>query len=86
MLKVSFLKLKRLTNGISQREFAEMLGVTQAAVSQWEMGNTFPKTEYLPIIAKILGCTTDELVNGLLDEKAAAAGSTIEPLQESCTG
>lgn len=47
--------------GLSQEELAKKLGVTQGAVSQWETVGGSPFAEKLPELAKILGCTIDEL-------------------------
>ena len=47
---------------ITQTELAKMLGVTQGAVSQWEKGMTRPDIKFLPKLAEILDCTTDELL------------------------
>ena len=46
---------------LSQIDVAESLGVTQGAVSQWENGESNPSSDKLPELAKILGCTIDEL-------------------------
>lgn len=46
---------------LSQIDVAESLGVTQGAVSQWEKGESNPSADKLPELAKILGCTIDEL-------------------------
>lgn len=56
---------KRL--GITQKELAIRLNVSQGAISQWEIGTTNPSIELLPRLAEILGCTVDEL---LVKEKA----------------
>lgn len=58
---MSFLKARE-KSGLSQAEVAEKLGVTGAAVCQWEKGKTYPKLPMLRKIAKIYGCTVDELV------------------------
>jgi transcriptional regulator with XRE-family HTH domain len=54
---------------MTQVELAEALGVTQSNISQWENGMAFPSAGKLPMIAKILGCTIDELY-GKSDETA----------------
>lgn len=51
----------RKKQGLSQVQLAEILNVTQGAVSQWEMGLSNPKSEILPELAKALNCTIDEL-------------------------
>lgn len=58
---MSFLKARE-NAGLSQAEVAEKLGVTGAAVCQWEKGKTSPKLPMLRKIAKLYGCTVDELV------------------------
>ena len=57
----------RKKSGYTQAEVAEILGVTAASVSQWENGETKPRSSKLPEIAKLLGCTIDELMEP--DEK-----------------
>ena len=47
--------------GITQVELAERVGVTKAAVSKWELGQSLPDVEMLPRLASQLGITLDEL-------------------------
>ncbi len=47
--------------GLTQTETAEALGVAQGNISMWETGRTYPSAEKLPAIAKLFGCTIDEL-------------------------
>lgn len=58
---MSFLSA-RAKAGMSQAVVAEELGIAPAAVSQWETGKTSPRTTMLLKIAKLYGCTTDELL------------------------
>lgn len=46
---------------LTQQELAQRMGVSQANVSQWETGAAFPTADKLPELAKVLGCTIDEL-------------------------
>lgn len=55
-------KTMRKRAGMTQMQVANALGVTNAAVSQWETGKTMPKGESLLKLAKIFGCTVDELL------------------------
>lgn len=52
----------RKKRGISAFEAAEKLGVTDAAIYQWECGISLPTAKRLPEIAKLYGCTIDELL------------------------
>ncbi len=69
-----FLFALRKEKGMTQAELAEMLGVTNKAVSKWETGEAMPETGLLLPIARIFGVTVDELLEGKrADEKGATA-------------
>lgn len=55
------LKAMRLKAELTQTELAVKLGVKQTTVAMWEIGASYPRAELLPIIAKALNCTIDEL-------------------------
>lgn len=52
----------RRNAGLSQVEVAKKLGITDAAVSMWENGKTYPRTAFLSKLAQIYGCTVDEML------------------------
>lgn len=52
---------KRRAIDITQGELAAHLGVTKAAVSKWELGQSMPDVALLPRIAAYFGLTLDEL-------------------------
>jgi len=59
----------RQHNGIAhQSELAKLLRTTQQTVSRWEAGLSRPRDKQIPLLAKVLGATSDELL--------AAAGYT----------
>ena len=53
---------ERKKAGLTQQQVADELGISDSAVNQWEKGKTFPKTEFLPRLAKLFGCTVDDLL------------------------
>jgi SOS-response transcriptional repressor LexA len=54
----------RLRLGMTEREFAAAVGVTRAAVQQWERpGGTAPKRSNQPAVARLLGISVGELVS-----------------------
>jgi transcriptional regulator with XRE-family HTH domain len=59
--------------GLSQVELAELLGVRQSSVSQWERGSTKPSTMHLLALAAKLGCSLAELAGA----EATAAGPAV---------
>ena len=52
----------RIRAGLSVAKVMEALSVSDAAVYQWETGVTTPNGKRLPEIAKLYGCTVDELL------------------------
>ncbi len=46
---------------MTQAELAEKLGIRQSAIAMWENGTRFPRADKLPQLARLLGCTIDEL-------------------------
>lgn len=59
------LKYYREQKGFSQTDIAERIGISQQAVAKWESGEAMPRADKLPILAKLLNCTTDELLEEL---------------------
>ena len=55
------IKLLRQRISMSQAELARKLNVTQGNVSMWENGTTSPRAEKLSELARILGCSIDDL-------------------------
>ncbi|MBR1613889.1 MAG: helix-turn-helix transcriptional regulator [Treponema sp.] len=57
------LKERRLRGAIpSQNEVAKSLGISPSAVGKWERGLAKPRASLLPAVAKLYGCTIDELL------------------------
>lgn len=55
------IKLYRDRLGISQIALANKLNISQQAITKWEAGEAMPRADKLPQLAKIFGCTIDEL-------------------------
>ena len=47
---------------MTQEDVAREMGVTQAAVSQWETGITIPQTRDLLKLSEVLGVSVSELI------------------------
>lgn len=52
----------RLNAGLSVREVMAAIGVSDAAVYQWETGVTTPRASMLVKLAGLYCCTVDELL------------------------
>lgn len=51
----------REQQNLTQAELAHKLMVSQQAVAKWENGEALPTANKLPELARILGCTIDDL-------------------------
>lgn len=55
-------KERRKSMDLTQEEVATYLGIGRTAVSMWEVGESFPRTDMLPKLAALYDCTIDELL------------------------
>ena len=53
----------RKEKGLTQKEVADKLNITDKAVSKWERDLACPDTQTLPKLAEILGVSVEELLN-----------------------
>ena len=53
----------RKAAGMTQRQLADRMGVTDKAVSKWERNLSCPDIESIPLLAEIFGVSADELIN-----------------------
>ena len=54
----------RARKNLSQKEFGRLVGVSAQAVSKWEREIAYPDIFTLPSLARLLGVSVDELLNG----------------------
>ena len=59
-----FISERRKAIGLTQKELAERLGVTNKAVSKWETGGGMPDVSMLRKLSEILEVSVDELLAG----------------------
>lgn len=57
----------RAANGMTQKDLAEKLNVSDKAVSRWENGKNYPDIETLQRLSELLGVTINNLLNGNLE-------------------
>lgn len=75
-LKIKSLRKKR---DLTQEKLAEYLGVSFQAVSKWETGVAAPDLSMILPLARLLGCSTDELF-GLVDSSVDRRKNEIRTL------
>lgn len=66
----------RKANGMTQKDLAEKLNVSDKTVSRWERDDGAPDLATIPVLAEIFGITCDELLRG---EVRPAAERTDPP-------
>ena len=75
-----FIAVLRKSRGMTQKELAEKLGVSDKTVSHWERDESAPDISLIPVIAEIFSVTCDELLRG---EKSSAKAEPSDPIHEN---
>lgn len=68
-----YIRERRKALGLTQREFAEKLYVTESAVSKWERGMSYPDVTLLRDICAALGVSEHELLTASEDTERRSA-------------
>ena len=55
------IKSMRMSKNLTQEALGKLLGVGRTTVAMWETGKIKPQAGKLPELARIFGCTIDEL-------------------------
>ena len=63
----SFIKIKRTEKNYSQKDLAELLFVTEGAVSKWERGVSYPDITLIPDLCRVLDISEHELITASVD-------------------
>lgn len=69
---------KRKENGLTQKEFAEKLFITESAVSKWERGLSYPDITLIKDICHILNISEHELLTASEDVEARNADKLVK--------
>ena len=82
-----FLSEMRRNHGLTQREFAELLGISDKTVSKWETGNGLPEVSLMLPVCEALHIDLNELFSGErlkeADYKKKAEENMIRLLRET---
>lgn len=74
----------RIQNNLTQEELAQKLSVTSQAVSRWECGLSLPDISMVPLIARTLFASADELLGcGIPKAMKFASCQNLDCLGES---
>lgn len=72
----AFIAMLRKEKGITQKEMAEQLSISDKAVSKWETAASVPSIDLLIPLANLLGVTVTELLMGQRIERNNALNTT----------
>lgn len=78
-----FITELRKQKGLTQKNLAELLKVTDKAVSRWETGKGLPETSLLKPLSDILGVSVSELLSGKIIEAEQIKAQTDKIIIES---
>ena len=67
----AFIAENRKRQGMTQQQLAQVLHVTDKAVSKWERGLSLPDIVFIDELALALGITIDELLTGRVEAVVA---------------
>lgn len=59
-----FIQIRRKEKGLTQRQLAELLGISDKTISKWETGKGFPDFTLVPQMCQILEINVNELLSG----------------------
>lgn len=82
MLK-EILKAERAKKGISQKELAKHIGVSQQTIGSWETGRTEPSQEMLKALASFFDISIDYLLNNQNPDNSAITKDLTKQQQVS---
>lgn len=71
----TLIRALRKERGLTQRQLADALGVTDKAVSKWERGGGCPDIELLPGLSERLGTPVETLLDGRLAVDVRTGGT-----------
>ena len=74
----------RRAAGLTQVEFAKLVGETQQNITFWEHSEKPPRSDVLPKMAKVLGCTVEQLlgISPLADRRPGPVGKTQRAFED----
>ena len=78
-----FITALRKANGMTQKDLAEKLNVSDKTVSRWERDEGSPDLSIIPVIAEIFDVTCDELLRG--ERKSPAERETAKETSDEAT-
>ena len=73
----AFIAQLRKEKGLTQKQLSEILGVSDKTISHWEREESAPDISILPLLARTLGVSVDELLKGEINPPINSAPQFI---------
>lgn len=73
----------RREKGMTQKGLADLLNITDKAVSKWERDIAYPDTQTIPKLAEILGISVEDLMNAKLEPADGQRRSSCLDIRKS---
>lgn len=58
---MNYIKEIREARGFTQKKLADELKLSVSTITKWETQKSAPRAKILPMVAKVLGCSIDDL-------------------------
>ena len=71
----SLIRKLRLKMGLTQKELAERINVSDKAVSKWECGSGCPDVSLLSVLAEVFGTDIEVLLTGEIEKNEKENGN-----------
>ncbi len=81
----NFICARRKSMCMTQQQLADILDVTNKAVSKWETGEGYPDITIVPELCKTLSVTADELLAGDTEKHPNGPSVKYGPVNDNCT-
>ena len=78
----NLISIIRKDKGLTQKQLADNLGVSNATISKWETGKGFPDISLLEPLASVLGITVSEILAGERQNNNESTNNLINDLVE----
>ena len=65
----------RKDQGLTQRQLAAAMNISEQAVSKWERGLGFPDVSLLPELSEVLGVSPETVLSGEMDANDLVGGN-----------
>ena len=79
-----FIATLRKANGYTQAQLAEMLGVSNKTISNWENEVSYPDFSLIPVIADMFNVTSENIKNGRAKSLENALEIVRSKINEKC--